>query len=80
MDRSSNTKDLIVAPSTAMVPVEPEQPAPCSIKLPMEICTRLWDVEKKVIPNFNLHLFYVFKSDLFLSMVGLEVEACITRE
>ena len=70
----------MMAPSTAMVPVDPELPAPISFKLPLEICTRLWDVEKKVIPNFNLHQFYDFQRDLFLTMVGLELEACLTRE
>ena len=69
-----------MAPSTAMVLVDPEPSVPTTFKLPLEICKRLWDVEKKVIPNFNLHQFYVFQRDLFLTMVGLELEACLTWE
>lgn len=79
VDRSSNTEELVVPPM-ALVPVKTEQPAPISIQLPLETCIRLWDVEKMVIPNFNLHQFYMFQRDLFLTMVGLELDACLTPE
>lgn len=33
--------------------------------MPLEMCTKLWEVEKMVIPIFNLHQFYVFQRDFF---------------
>ena len=80
VDRSSNTSGIIMGPSTSIVRVEPKTPAPTSTRLPVDVCMRLWDVEQQVVPNFNLHHWYVFKRDLFLTMVGLELEARITRE
>lgn len=80
MERSSNTEDQRRGPSTSMVPVEMEQPVPILTKLPLDICSKLWDVERKVMPNFNLHHLYVVQRDLFLTMVGLGVGACLTSE
>ena len=43
-------------------------------------CTKLWSVEKKVVPNFILHQFYAFQRDIFLAMVGLKLKAWNTKE
>ena len=37
-------------------------------------------MEREVIPNFNLHQFYRFQRDLFLAMVGLELEAWLNQQ
>lgn len=69
-----------MAPSTSIVSTGPiKLPIPSTV-LPLEVCTKLGSVEKNVVPNFNLHQFFVFQRDLFMTMVGLELEAWITQE
>ena len=64
----------------SLVPVEPVRALVSDNALPLEVCTKLWAAKKKVIPNFNLHQFYVFQHDLFMTMVGLELGAWITKD
>ena len=80
IDTATNTEGRKVTPPTSMVIVPHEQNVPISSRLPVDVCMKLWDVEQKYVPNFNLHHWYVFKRDLFLTMVGLELGAHITKE
>lgn len=82
VDGTSHTtpqEEKTIVPSMSKAPGEPEIAQATSKALALEVCTKLWAAKKKVIPNFNLHQFYVFQRDLFLAMVGLELEAWITN-
>lgn len=83
IERSSNTDTLETTSNTPSISKTPSDPHKLSLPpgaLPLENCARLWAVEKKIVPHFNLHQLYELHRDLFLIMVGLESEAWLNQE
>ena len=80
MERSSNTMDYsLMDPSTSTVPLAL---GPVSVEgkfLADEVCTKLWEVESKIVLNFNLHQFYEIHRDLLFTMTGYELGDVLDR-
>lgn len=77
VEKSSNTMTIMWK---SIISVEWNDPSVPPIALPWEVCTRLWELENKIIPNFNLYHMYEVQQSLFLTMVGLDSEDWLTHE
>ena len=60
-------------------PVMETQQYPPPQSLPSDVCTRLWNLESKIIPNCRIFQFYEIQRDFLLIMAGLQLEEWLTH-
>lgn len=80
VDKSCNTvESMAMELSTEERTEQPTTSTEPTNWLPLEVCTRLWEIETKIYRDVNLHQIYEIHRDLLFVMVGLEMGDILDR-
>jgi hypothetical protein len=75
---STNAEDRSAEPSITVVPSAP--PVENTPVLSGELCKKLWKVESKIFPGFNLHELYEIQRDLLFAMFGIDMGTTLSHK